>query len=50
MWESINNMDILEHVQNESSSDKEVEDIPQRVKHIEAVRSLETRFKLTGKF
>jgi hypothetical protein len=44
-WESINDMDILEHVQNESSSDEEEEVIPGRVKHTEALRSFETCLK-----
>jgi hypothetical protein len=47
-WEFINDMDILEHAQNESSSDEEVGVIPRRVKHTEAVRSFETCLKWAG--
>lgn len=44
-WESMNDMDILEYVHDESSSEEEVEVIPRRVRHTEAVRSFETCLK-----
>lgn len=39
--ESMNDMDILEHVEDESSSDEE-ETIPRSVKHTEAIKCFET--------